>query len=119
MPFYVSRGQVPHKRHVQFRKPDGGLYREQVMGTRGFSGIQSILYHINPPTAVLRVEDLGPVVHEYEEEGALRHRHFRTAPIEPGGDIVTGRRLLMGNSDVIVSLVRPTGSEGRRVGEKG
>lgn len=108
MPFYVSRGQVPHKRHVQFRKPDGGLYREQVMGTRGFSGIQSILYHINPPTAVLRVEDLGPAVHEYEEEGALRHRHFRTAPVESGGDIVSGRRLLMGNSDVVVSLVRPT-----------
>ncbi|HWI65744.1 MAG TPA: homogentisate 1,2-dioxygenase [Symbiobacteriaceae bacterium] len=108
MPFYVSRGQVPHKRHVQFRQPDGSLYKEQVMGTRGFSGIQSILYHINPPTAVQRVADLGPVVHEYEPEGALRHRHFRTLHTEPGGDVFTGRRLLMGNSDVVISLVRPT-----------
>ena len=58
MPFYVRLGQLPHKRHTQFRKPDGGLYREQVMGVKGFSGIQSILYHINPPTAVREVKDL-------------------------------------------------------------
>ncbi|HYG57520.1 MAG TPA: homogentisate 1,2-dioxygenase [Symbiobacteriaceae bacterium] len=108
MPFYVSRGQVPAKRHVQFRRPDGALYSEQVMGTRGFSGIQSILYHINPPTAVARVEDLGPALREYEETGATRHRHFKTMALEPGGDVVTGRRLLMGNEDVAMALVRPT-----------
>ncbi|MFZ5816356.1 MAG: homogentisate 1,2-dioxygenase [Bacillota bacterium] len=107
MPFYVSRGSVPHKRHTQFRRPDGQLYKEQVMGTRGFSGIQSILYHIHPPTAVRRVTDLGPVVREYEEPGALRHRHFRTGGLEPGGDILTGRRLLMGNQNVTISIARP------------
>jgi homogentisate 1,2-dioxygenase len=108
MPFYVKLGSVPPKRHTQFRRPDGGLYSEQVMGTRGFSGIQSILYHIHPPTAVSRVEDLGPVVRDYEPEGPTRHRHFRTGPLEPGGDIVTGRQLLLGNEDVVISLVRPT-----------
>lgn len=108
MPFYVRRGEIPPKRHTQFRQPDGTLYSEQVMGTRGFSGIQSILYHIHPPTAVTRVADLGPVLREFEEPGALRHRHFKTAPLEPGGDIVTGRRLLMGNSDVVMALTRPT-----------
>lgn len=107
MPFYVRLGQVPHKRHIQFRQPDGSLYKEQVMGTRGFSGIQSILYHINPPTAVKRVEDLGPVVREYEEPRALSHRHFKTAGLEPAGDIVSGRRLLMGNNDVVMSIARP------------
>lgn len=108
MPFYVRLGQVPPKRHTQFRKPDGGLYREQVMGTRGFSGIQSILYHINPPTAVSRVADLGPIVREYEEPGALRHRHFKSALAPSGGDVVTGRQLLMGNDDVTLSIARPT-----------
>lgn len=108
MPFYVSLGQVPHKRHTQFRKPDGSLYREQVMGTRGFSGIQSILYHIHPPTAVSRVEDLGEVVHAYEEPEALRHRHFRTAGIQPAGDILTGRKLLMGNENVAMSMAMPS-----------
>ncbi len=108
MAFYVRRGKIPHKRHTQFRQPDGSLYREQVMGTRGFSGIQSILYHIHSPTAVTRVEDLGPVVREYEEPGALRHRHFRTAKAEPGGDILTGRQLLMGNEDVALCIALPT-----------
>jgi len=108
MPFYVSRGQVPPKRHTQFRKPDGSLYREQVMGTRGFSGIQSILYHIHPPTAVSRVVDLGLVERSYEEPGALRHRHFRTAAMARGGDILTGRRLLLGNENVAVLLAKPT-----------
>lgn len=31
MPFYHTLGHIPHKRHTQFRKPDGSLYREQVM----------------------------------------------------------------------------------------
>lgn len=110
MPFYVSMGAVPHKRHIQFRRPDGSLYREQVMGTRGFSGIQSIMYHINHPTQVRRVEDRGPLVREWEDTGALRHRHFRTAGAPAGGDAVTGRCVLMGNPDVALSVARPTES---------
>lgn len=108
MPFYVTRGHIPGKRHIQFRPPDGGLYKEQVMGTRGFSGAQSILYHIHAPTAVTRTIDLGPVTRDFETPGALRHRHFRTAALEPGGDILTGRRLLMGNADITLSIARPT-----------
>ena len=77
MPFYHRLGELPHKRHTQFRQPDGSLYREQVMGTRGFEGIQSIVYHRRAPTAVLKVEDRGPAPIELEEPGALRHRHFR------------------------------------------
>lgn len=52
MPHYVKMGKVPAKRHTQFRKEDGSLHYEQVMGTKGFSGIQSLIYHINPPTQV-------------------------------------------------------------------
>ena len=48
MPRYVSLGNIPRKRHTQFRKPDGSLYAEQVFGTRGFSGIASILHHVHP-----------------------------------------------------------------------
>ena len=32
MPFYHKLGQIPHKRHTQFKKPDGKLYREELMG---------------------------------------------------------------------------------------
>lgn len=108
MPFYHRLGEIPHKRHTQFRRPDGSLYSEQVMGTRGFEGIQSIVYHRRPPTAVLRAEDRGPVRLELEEPGALRHRHFRTAALPPGGDFVGGRQPLLHNNDVTMHVCLPT-----------
>jgi homogentisate 1,2-dioxygenase len=108
MPFYHKLGNVPHKRHTQFRKPDGSLYSEQVMGTKGFSGVESILYHHYPPTAILAVEDLGKTEIALEEEGALRHRHLKTADIKPGGDPISGRRMLLVNSDVRMGVVQPT-----------
>ena len=37
MPYYRVVGDVPRKRHVQFRRPDGGLYAEELMGEEGFS----------------------------------------------------------------------------------
>ena len=39
---YVQMGQVPPKRHTQFRD-DGRLLVEEVMGYEGFSGNESIL----------------------------------------------------------------------------
>ena len=107
MPFYVRLGQVPHKRHTQFRKPDGGLYREQVMGVKGFSGIQSILYHVNPPTAVREVKDHGPLDRTWEPEGAVRHRLVKTLDLPPTGDPLTGRLPLFGNQDVTMNVCRP------------
>ena len=46
MPFYQTRGQVPHKRHTQFPKADGTLHHEQLFGTIGFVGMSSLLYHL-------------------------------------------------------------------------
>ena len=110
MPFYQTLGQIPHKRHTQFRKPDGGLYREEVMGLEGFSGLQSILYHHFLPPRVKRVEDLGPARVEYSDFGPVRHRAFRTAEMPVGGDAVAAHRVLMGNSDVTLGMSLPNKS---------
>jgi homogentisate 1,2-dioxygenase len=107
MPFYHCLGELPHKRHTQFRLPDGSLYHEQVMGTRGFEGIQSIVYHRRAPTAVLKAEDRGPIEIALEQPGALRHRHFRTRRLAPNGDFITGRQPLLHNNDVTISMVQP------------
>jgi homogentisate 1,2-dioxygenase len=104
MPFYHKLGDIPHKRHTQFRKADGGLYREEVMGLEGFSGIQSILYHHFMPPRVIETEYLGPAKPEYAEFGAIRHRALATADLPSGGDPLSARRHLLGNNDVVMGV---------------
>lgn len=108
MTHYLKLGSVPQKRHVQFRQPDGSLYHEEVMGIHGFAGIQSILYHLRPPTQVRQVDLVRTTELDYEEQQPLRHRHFRSGPVAEGGDAITGRVPMMGNQDVVLSVVRPT-----------
>jgi homogentisate 1,2-dioxygenase len=101
MPRYVRLGELPHKHHTQFRKPDGSLYTEQLFSTRGFSGPMSTMYHVNQPTEVSGWDDRGSVAVTYLENEPLRHRHLKTARMKPCGDFVSGRIPLMGNQDVI------------------
>lgn len=108
MPTYMQRGQIPRKRHVQFRKPDGSLYAEQVFGTKGFSGIASILYHIHPPTSVESYRPLGSVAPEMLEEEPLHHCHLRSFRSASHGDPVSGRVALMRNEDVCLGICAPT-----------
>ena len=108
MTYYYKLGQIARKRHTQFRQPDGSLYHEEVMGIHGFAGVQSILYHLRPPTAIRRVGTVATPPIAYEDAGPLRPRHLRAAPLPAGGDAISGRVPLMGNSDVVLHLARPT-----------
>src|SRR5215204_4790386 len=104
---YLSMGRVPPKRHTQVRD-EGRLLVEEVMGHEGFSGNESILYHLQSPCRVAEVGGLTPTVREEWVPDAHVHRLARTAPLEPGGDPVFGRRLLMFNADVEMALAKPT-----------
>ena len=108
MPMYHTLGKTPHKRHTQFRQPDGSLYHEELMGLRGFSGSKSLLYHLRPPTQVSRIAGSCPVELPYADQGPLRHRLLHTAALPAEGDAVQGRLPLMGNQDVVLAMVRPT-----------
>ncbi|QED47928.1 homogentisate 1,2-dioxygenase [Cytobacillus dafuensis] len=108
MPHYIKMGNVPHKRHTQFRQENGELYYEQVMGTKGFSGIQSLIYHINPPTRVKEARKIKDIQYEFEEKDALKHRHFLTWNTEPGGDFLEARKILLANDDLAIGVARPT-----------
>jgi len=112
MPRYVRVGEVPPKRHIQFRKPDGSLYAEQVFGTKGFSGINSILYHANVPTQVSEYRAIGDLRPEMAPDEPLRHHHLKTWPMPASGDAVSGRVPLMLNEDVSLSLCRPVEAMG-------
>jgi homogentisate 1,2-dioxygenase len=107
MSYYHKLGQLPPKRHTQFRKPDGSLYQEELMGHQGFSGIQSILYHLRPPTRIRQLETVGPAATEHEPPGPLRPRHLKSAQLTAEGDAVSGRVPLMGNQDVRLSVACP------------
>src|ERR1041384_8137870 len=107
MPRYVSLGQMPRKRHTQFRKPDGTLYHEQVFGTKGFSGISSILYHCHAPTQAEEYKPLGDARPELLNEEPLHHRHVKTMSRQPNGDPISGRTPLFANDDVSIGLCVP------------
>jgi len=110
MPSYHALGQIPHKRHTQFRKADGTLYREELMGLDGFSSIQSILYHHFLPPRVKKVEEIGPAKPDYVDFGAIRHRAFCTDQAPLGADSVSARIPLLGNNDVILGVSRASQS---------
>jgi len=105
---YHTLGQIPRKRHTQFRKPDGTLYSEQVFGEEGFSGLQSILYHAHPPTQVGEYEFLKDVRPQAHDDEGLRHRHITTQSLKPSGDPVNGRVTLLFNEDVSIGICLPS-----------
>jgi homogentisate 1,2-dioxygenase len=109
MPYYHKLGEIPQKRHTQFRQPDGSLYKEELISTIGFDSICTNAYHINSPA---KIESIEPSVERFviEEwnEATLRPYHFRTKDIPKQGDIVYGRKPVMYNNDVIMSLCRPS-----------
>ena len=107
MPIYHTLGQVPPKRHSIFRQPGGALYAEELMGNKGFTGPSSLVYHLSPPTEVLRVQQFCKMQWEKEPDVALRHRHFRTAAVESGVSPVTDRVPILFNGDVALSVWSP------------
>ena len=56
MPIYQQLGKIPDKRHIVFRDSEGKLYNEELVGTQGFSSLSSLVYHIYPPTRVIKTE---------------------------------------------------------------
>lgn len=107
MPYYTKLGQLPRYRHIQFRRPDGALYSEELFGTEGFSGPTSTMYHINPPTQVIGWKALYSTKVEYVEKEVMRMRHLKSAPMNPKGDPITGRTVLFGNADCEMALCSP------------
>ena len=80
------------------------------MGYEGFSGNESILYHLQSPCRLDAVGEFTPIEREEWVPDAHVHRLADANGVEPGGDPVRGRRLLMWNGDVEVSVCKPTRS---------
>jgi homogentisate 1,2-dioxygenase len=108
MPYYRLVGDVPRKRHVahHIAGADGSsvLAAEELMGTEGFSGASTLLYHRWSPSAIVSIEPAegGPV--ERHENLPLRPHHLRT------GSLSAGTSELLGNDDVRVGWSALTSS---------
>ena len=112
MPHYHTLGKIPHKRHTQFRKPDGSLYAEQLFSTEGFSNDHSLLYHNYPPTQIIKTDTPHNVQPVIAEEKMLQHRSFEGFNIKPEKDFLHSRKPVLVNSDCHIVLAAPQQSMG-------
>jgi len=102
MPFYQKRGDIPTKRHTQFRDDSGNLYWEELISREGFSHMYSNVYHVYPPTSVEAVGEFKKYNLKAVDQ-THRHHHIRTANVESDGDAISSRIPLFFNSDVVIS----------------
>src|SRR5574338_83192 len=107
MPHYHKLGHIPHKRHTQFRRPDGELYSEQLFSTEGFSNDYSLMYHIYPPTQIIKTEPQISVAPQIAEEKMLKHRSFEGFHIKPEKDFLQSRKPVLVNNDCHIVLAAP------------
>lgn len=106
--YYHRLGKIPPKRHIQFRQPDGSLYKEELVSSEGFSNIYSTLYHIYPPTRIKAVKEpvkYGPqIIKDY----SLRQTHLNTSKVTTtGNDFLEARKVLLANADCSISICSP------------
>lgn len=107
MPFYHKQGQIPKKRHTQFRKQNGELYAEELVSTEGFSNIYSLIYHCHPPTMVKSIKKSGSMKPNFVVTENLKHRSFTTFSFKAHDDYLRSRKILMGNKDLYVVTAAP------------
>src|SRR5215218_9086123 len=107
MPHYYKLGNIPHKRHTQFRKEDGSLYSEQLFSTEGFSNDSSLLYHVHPPTQIIRTDEAVSLVPSVASEKVLKHRSFEGFNIQPVHDYLISRIPVLVNNDCHISIAAP------------
>lgn len=107
MPVYHKLGQIPPKRHTQFRKSSGDLYYEQLFGTIGFDGMSSLLYHTHRPTMISEVGEPIDMTPEIAVERNMKSRKLIGFDVTPADDYLDSRVALMVNSDVHIGLAAP------------
>lgn len=107
MPQYYSQGKIPHKRHTQFRKPDGGLYAEELFSTHGFSNMYSLIYHCHPPTMIKSAGEPFSREPEIAMKRSLLHQSFQGFNVQPEDDYIKSKKPVLVNNDLQIALAAP------------
>ena len=98
--YYHRVGELPEKRHTQFRRPDGSLYNEEMQGQGGFSSNYSFLYHREVPTAITSAKTVVLDDEHLVPNSPLLPRHLRTQDIPDKGNAVEDRVTIAGNAQL-------------------
>jgi homogentisate 1,2-dioxygenase len=104
---YHTQGQIPHKRHTVYRQPNGKLYAEELFSTEGFSNNYSLLYHVFPPTRVLKVTEGKNIAPKIAVQNNMQHRSFTTFKVKRRKDYLESRVPLLGNNDLFMGTMAP------------
>ena len=78
-----------------------------MLGFEGFSGNESILYHLWSPCRINDVGEFTPIELEEWVPETHVHRLTNTMGLEPMGDTVLGRQVLQYNDDVEIGICIP------------
>ncbi len=108
MPIYHKLGFVPDKRHVVARQDSGQLYQEELVGTQGFAGMSSLVYHLYPPTRVKQKDKPYSVQPEIAVENGLDAMSFQGFNLQPAADFLKSRKVLFCNAALQIGLAAPT-----------
>lgn len=108
MPLYHKLGNIPPKRHTQFRKPNGDFYYEQLFGTIGFDGMSTNLYHENRPTQVKEIKGSYSVAPKIARANNIQSYRFRGFQVPQIPDFLESRKPVLTNSDCTITLAAPT-----------
>jgi len=107
MPIYHKLGEIPRKRHTQFRKPNGDLYYEQLFGTVGFDGMSTNMYHEQRPTQVKEIRKKYSVAPKIANANNIQSYKLRGFEVAPQDDFLESRKIVLTNSDCHIVLAAP------------
>ena len=110
MPFYHKLGKIPHKRHIQFKKPNGGFYYEQLFGTIGFDGMSTNSYHEQRPTQVKSIQKQYSIAPKIAKTNNIQSYRLHGFKVQPESDFLESRKVVLTNSDCNIILAAPKSS---------
>ena len=110
MPIYHSLGVIPDKRHIVSRQPGGKLYQEELVGTQGFAGLSSLVYHLHAPTQVKQKGKPYSVKPVIAIDNGLNAMSFNGFDVKPQADYLKSRSVLFVNATLQIGLAAPTTS---------
>ena len=107
MPIYHKLGEIPYKRHIVFKDKNDKHRYEQLFGTEGFSGMQSMLYHVHRPTQVKEILKSYSVEPKAAIDKNIKALLLKGFDVKPTDDFLESREVHLFNNDLWMGLAAP------------